>query len=147
VGEKGIRTVGENSGQPVPVAGQPAVPYGIHTPMEPMEPARPSPPGDRLAAHAKPSQLGKGDDSMLTPGEVRKPRVERGFMRFVNSWLTNFRDPFPDAVPGTGHARTVPHCRPPVGYERYETITTPWWAATRSTMSPMMRLTSKSLGV
>ena len=34
-----------------------------------------------------------------------------------------------------------------VGYERHGTAATPWWSATTSTMSPTMRLTSKSLGV
>ena len=32
-------------------------------------------------------------------------------------------------------------------YRTHAAATTPWWAATRSTMSPMMRLTSKSFGV
>jgi hypothetical protein len=57
--------------------------------------------------------------------ELRQPPVERRFLNFVNSLLTNFRDPVPDAVPGPRHASSVPHRGARVGYERYETATTP----------------------
>jgi hypothetical protein len=57
--------------------------------------------------------------------ELRQPPVERGFLNFVNPWLTKFSDVLVGDPTRGRHARTVPHHGLPVGYKRYETATTP----------------------
>jgi hypothetical protein len=89
--------------------------------MHAMEPTRLAAPGHRLTAQAKPAELGKGDHSMLPPHKLGDQDVQRPNRTFVNSWLTNVRFTSGHG----GHARTVPHPGAPVGYDRYETVTTP----------------------
>ena len=62
-----------------------------------------------------------------------------GFITKVDVRSPNVLDPF--------IARSFPGKDRRVGNERYETAATPWCSATTSTMSPMIRLTWKSLGV
>jgi hypothetical protein len=125
VGKQGVRAVGQHCGDPVALAGQPAMADGVHTSVHAVQAARPRTLGHRLAAQPKPSELGKGDDSMPGRCEVRQSPVERGSLRFVNSWLTNFCDALRGNCARRVHAPTVPHPGTPVGYERYETMTTP----------------------
>ena len=119
------------------------MPDGVDPSMHAMEPTPLAPPGHCLTAQPKLSELSKGDHSMLPLRKLGDQDVQRAKRRLVNPWLTNIRF----TCARGGHAATVTHPGAPVGYERYETVTTPWCAATRSTMSPMMRLTSKSFGV
>ena len=94
VREQRIGPVGEHRGHPVALAGQAAMPDGIDTSMHAVQPARARPPGHRLAAQAEVGSAGaSGDDPMLTGGELGDPPLPMGFMRFVNSWLTNFGHP------------------------------------------------------
>jgi hypothetical protein len=65
----------------------------IHPSMHAMQPAPARAPSHRLPAEPKSKQLGEGDDTMLPRGELRQPGIERGSLHFVNSWLTNCRDP------------------------------------------------------
>ena len=50
--------------------------------------------------------------------ELRQPQVERGFLSFVNAWLTKFSDVLLGGPTGRRHARTVPHAAAPGGDER-----------------------------
>ena len=94
---------------------------GVDALMCPVQTTRLHPLRNRLAAQAQNDQLMKGDHSMLPRCEIGESCIQRPKRTFVNSWLTNVRF---TSGPGR-HARTVPKADPPVGYERYETVTTP----------------------
>jgi hypothetical protein len=94
---------------------------GIDAAMRAVQPACAHPLRNRLAAQAQNDELMKGDHSMLPRGELGESGIQRPNRTFVNSWLTKVRF----TSRRGSHAETVPRPAAPVGYERYETVTTP----------------------
>jgi hypothetical protein len=97
------------------------MPDRVHPLMHAVQPAGGCAPGHCLAAQPEPDELGKRDDPMLALGKVGEQDIQRLTSTFVNSWLTNVRL----TLATGGHASSVPHRGAPVGYGRYETVTTP----------------------
>ena len=61
------------------------MPDGVNAPVDSMQPAHSHPIRHRLAGQAENDELGKGDDSVLSGGQLREPSIQRGSLKFVNS--------------------------------------------------------------
>jgi hypothetical protein len=143
VGEHGLRAVAEDCGHPVAALGEAAVADGVDAAVDAGQAAGGHSVPDGACAQAEKLQLGKGDQVVLALRQQSDLHVPRGCVTLRRTYRRNVLDPLHcpqfSRQTATGGRRVLR-----VGYE---TAATPWCSATTSTMSPIIRLTSKSLGV
>ena len=122
-------------------AGEIGAAYGVDAAVDAVQPAAGRSVADSSCTEAKIPELSERDHAVLPVRERRNLHIQRKLNtkrtrcgRNVLSLILHRNS----SVPG--------RCRRGC-YVCEGAATTPWWAATRLTMSPMMRLTSKSFGV